>query len=258
MPTPRSLTLRPGLDVSVRETGHGSPVLVLHGGPGPGSVGPLVGHLAREHAVVAPTHPGWEDTVRPEELDSVPALAAAYLDLLRRLDLKDVTVLGTSFGGWVATQTALDDRERRVSRLVLIDAVGPVVAGHPVTAPTGPPPGVPASPAPAGEPAAPHRGPSPASMAALRAYAGPTMGDPGLLSRLPDLTVPVLVLWGEEDTVATPAFGRAYAAAFPDARFALIPGAGHLPLREKPEEVFAALDAFLGPKDPPPATDLIL
>ena len=80
------------------------------------------------------------------------------------------------------------------------------------------------------------------------AYAGPDMADPGMLPRLSTVTCPVLVLWGAEDPVVTPGFGRAYAAAFPHARFELIPNAGHLPIREKPETVFAHLDSFLTPR----------
>ncbi|KDN23734.1 alpha/beta fold hydrolase [Amycolatopsis rifamycinica] len=233
-PLRRTIPLRRGLDLDLREAGTGgSPVLVLHGGPGPAGITPLIEHLAADRRVVAPTHPGWEGTARPDELDSVPALAAVYLDLLGHLELNDVTVIGTSFGGWVATQTVLDDREGRISRLVLIDAIGPVVPGQHVTMPAG-------SPA-----AAPRGGPSPQSMAALRAYAGPAMADAGLLSRLSAVTGPVLVLWGANDTVVTPEFGRAYAAAFPHARFELVPGAGHVPIREEPEAVFTVLDSFL-------------
>ncbi|MGW2640416.1 alpha/beta fold hydrolase [Streptomyces sp. NPDC001348] len=238
----RTIRVWPGLDLDVREAGtSGSPVLVLHGGPGPSSITPLIDHLAPDHRVVAPTHPGWEGTVRPDDLDSVPALAAAYLDLLGHLSLNDVTVIGTSFGGWVATQTVLDDREGRISRLVLMDAIGPVIPGQQITVPAGPPAPAAAGPAPQG-------GPSAQSMAAMRVYAGPAMGDAGMLPRLSTVTCPVLVIWGADDTVVTPDFGRAYAAAFPHARFELIPGAGHLPIREEPEAVFTALDSFLTPR----------
>ncbi|MFC9931816.1 alpha/beta fold hydrolase [Streptomyces sp. NPDC127190] len=235
----RTIPVRPGLDLDVREAGtSGSPVLVLHGGPGPSSISPLTDHLASAHRVVAPTHPGWEGTVRPDDLDSVPALAAVYLDLVSHLGLTDMTVIGTSFGGWVATQTVLDDREGRISQLVLMDAIGPAIPGQQVTMPTGPP-------APAT--AAPQGGPSAQAMSAMRAYAGPTMADAGMLPRLSTVTCPVLVIWGADDAVVTPDFGRAYAAAFPHVRFELIPGAGHLPIREKPETVFTHLDSFLTP-----------
>jgi pimeloyl-ACP methyl ester carboxylesterase len=52
-------------------------------------------------------------------------------------------------------------------------------------------------------------------------------------------------LWGENDPVVRPAFGRAYATAFPNARFVVIPGGGHLPWREAPEQTYATLSAFL-------------
>jgi pimeloyl-ACP methyl ester carboxylesterase len=45
--------------------------------------------------------------------------------------------------------------------------------------------------------------------------------------------------------VATPGYGRRYAAAIPAARLVPIEGAGHVPTREKPEEVHATIDAFL-------------
>ncbi|WP_217251548.1 alpha/beta fold hydrolase [Streptomyces sp. AC602_WCS936] len=247
-PTPparSSVQVRPGLDLYLHEAGQGSPVLVLHGGPGPGSLTLLVDHLAARHRVLAPTHPGWDGTARPDDLNSVPALAALYLDLLAQLGLHDVTVIGTSFGGWVAAQTVLDDREGRISRLVLMDAIGPVIPGQQVTAPTGPPsPG----PAPAGGPA-PRGGPSPQSTAALRAYAGPAMSDAGLLPRFSAVACPVLVIWGSDDTVVTPDFGRAYAAAIPHARFELVADAGHLPLREEPKAVLALIDSFLTSRD---------
>ncbi|WP_158895436.1 alpha/beta fold hydrolase [Amycolatopsis anabasis] len=245
-PLRRTIPIRPGLDLDLREAGTGgSPVLVLHGGPGPAGITPLIDHLAPDHRVIAPTHPGWEGTARPDELDSVPALAAAYLDLLGHLGLHDVTVIGTSFGGWVATQTALDDHEGRISKLVLIDAIGPVVPGQQVTTPARPPAATSDSASRMSARPAPQGGPSPQSMAAMRVYAGPAMADAGLLPRLSAVTCPVLVLWGANDTVVTPEFGRAYAAAFPHARFALIPGAGHVPIREEPEAVFAVLDFFL-------------
>ncbi|QKW25543.1 alpha/beta hydrolase [Streptomyces seoulensis] len=242
-PLPRIVRPRPGLDLVLREAGTGGAVLVLHGGPGPDSVAPLIDHLSAAHRVLAPTHPGWDDTPRPDALDSVAALAALHLDLLELLDVRDVTVVGTSFGGWVAVESALGDRDGRIGRLVLMDAIGPQVPGHPITPPGGPPPA--AGPVPAAGAPAPRGGPSARPPAALRAYAGPHLGDPGLLPRLSAVACPVQVIWGENDRVATPAYGRAYAAAFPDARFELIRGAGHLPLREEPSAVFAALDAFL-------------
>jgi pimeloyl-ACP methyl ester carboxylesterase len=106
--------------------------LVLHGGPGPGSVTPLVDHLARDHHVYAPTHPGWDDTTRPAELASVPALARRYRQLISELGLNDVVVIGTSFGGWLAAELVAQEAAEQstvVGRLVLIDSAGFDVPG---------------------------------------------------------------------------------------------------------------------------------
>jgi len=230
---------RPGLDVTVHEAGHGTPILLLHGGAGPASIDTLFTHVAAGHRAIAPVHPGFGDTTRPDYLDSVAGLARLYLDLLEDLDTTGVTVVGVSFGGWVAAELTLTDPGKRVTRLVLIDAIGPHIPGHTVRMPSGPPPG---APAPAGPP---QRGPSPAAMATLTTYTGPDMQDPTLLDRIRTLEVPALLIWGENDPVISPDFGRAYADAFPDARFALIPGGGHLPMREAPDQTFATLDTFL-------------
>ena len=70
------------------------------------------------------------------------------------------------------------------------------------------------------------------------------MADPGLLDRLPAITVPVLVVWGEADRMIPVEHGQAYARAIPGARFLLIPEAGHLPQLETPDGLLAAVWDF--------------
>ena len=48
-----------------------------------------------------------------------------------QLGLQDVTVIGNSIGGWITAEIALV-KSPRVSGIVLIDAVGIEVPGHPV------------------------------------------------------------------------------------------------------------------------------
>ncbi|MDQ7802930.1 alpha/beta hydrolase [Amycolatopsis sp. A133] len=218
------------------DTGRGDPaVLVLHGGAGPRSVTPVVERLAPRARVLAPTHPGWSGTPRPDWCTGVDDLAVAYLDLLDDEDLEDVVVVGGSFGGWVAAEMAVRDRGRRLGALVLLDAIGPEIEGHPVRLPQ-PPPGAP--------------GPDPADLAALRTYTGPGLADAKLLRRLARVRIPALLIWGEDDTVVPPAFGKAYAAAFADARFEVVPGAGHQPAVQAPGATFDLIDEFLDRLDP--------
>jgi pimeloyl-ACP methyl ester carboxylesterase len=125
--TTRTVTLRNGLTITV--TAYGTPIdgtgaLVLHGGAGPRSVAGFAAALAHHAYVVVPTHPGFDGTPRPESTDSVADLATAYLDLIDDLGLDAVMVIGSSIGGWIATEMGLRDNHRRISALVLLDAVG--------------------------------------------------------------------------------------------------------------------------------------
>jgi pimeloyl-ACP methyl ester carboxylesterase len=228
----------PGLDIHVREAGRGDPVLVLHASAGPRSVDELLTHLADRYHTIAPTHPGFDGTDRLDQLTSVADLADAYTRLLERFTPTRAAVIGISFGGWIAAEMAVTDTARRIDRLVLIDAIGPHIPGHPIA--------VPAPPAGADPPA---RGPTPAALAALRAYSGPTLTDPTLLDRVRRVTTPALLLWGQHDPVVPPDYGHEYAAAFPNGSFHLIPGGGHLPMREAPEATYAAIDAFLNDQE---------
>jgi pimeloyl-ACP methyl ester carboxylesterase len=81
-----------------------------------------------------------------------------------------------------------------------------------------------------------------ANAATLAVYVGSqAMADPTLLGRLSGVSIPTLVLWGESDRIVEPAYGQAYAAAIPGARFEVLPGTGHLPQLETPELVLKAI-----------------
>src|ERR1700710_1560425 len=103
------MTRHGSVEVTVEQHGEGRPFLFLHGGAGPLSVSGFAGTLAAEHGagVLVPTHPGFNGTARPVWLDDVRALAAVYVQLVEDLDLDDVTVLGSSIGGWIAAEMAL-------------------------------------------------------------------------------------------------------------------------------------------------------
>ena len=239
------------VQVTVAEYGSGQPFLLLHGGAGPQSVSGFAELFAAAHdvRVLVPVHPGFGGTARPEALASVPGLAALYQALLDQLDLSDVTVIGNSVGGWITAEIALL-KSPRVSGIVLIDAVGIEVPGHPVADffaltmdqvfalsfrnpdkfridPATLPPAA--------------RAVAAGNRAALAAYAGASMTDPALTSRLSTLEIPTLVLWGDSDRIVDAGYGRAYAAAIPMARFQLLPETGHSPQLETPDQVLHAI-----------------
>lgn len=248
---PRTRVLQVGsagpVEVTVQDRDRTRPFLLLHGGGGVATMTGFADLLAeRTHSrVLLPTHPGFDGTPKGDGLAGVTELAQVYVTLLEQLDLTDVTVIGNSFGGWLAAEIALRNSPR-VSGAVIIDGIGIEVEGQPITDVSGfsraellahsyhdP------SKAP-GAPSAGGTGPSP-DLQALIGYTGPTMSDPTLAERLGDLDLPVHVLWGESDRIAGPAYGKAYAAAIPMSTFTLLPRTGHLPQVETPEELLGAL-----------------
>jgi pimeloyl-ACP methyl ester carboxylesterase len=235
------------VEVTVSDRDRTRPFLLLHGGGGVATMAGFADLLAeRTHSrVLLPTHPGFGGTPKAKGLTGVSALARAYVAMLEQLDLSDVTVIGNSFGGWLAAEIALQDSPR-VSGAVIIDGIGIEVEGHPMTDVSGLPPAEIRSYSwhdPSKAPAAPGTGgtgPSP-DVQALIGYAGPAMSDPALAGRLGGIGVPVHVLWGESDRIVDPEYGRAYAAAIPLSTFTLLPRTGHLPQVETPEELLGAL-----------------
>jgi pimeloyl-ACP methyl ester carboxylesterase len=107
--------------------------LLLHGGGGPVTVTGFGELLAAERParVISPYHPGFGGSPRPEALTTVGELAALYAELIDQLGLDDVTVVGNSIGGWIAAEMVLL-KSPRISRIILVNAVGIEVPGHPV------------------------------------------------------------------------------------------------------------------------------
>ncbi len=243
------------VEVTVEERGKGQPFLVLHGGAGPQSVAGFAQLLAEKGdcLVITPTHPGFGGTPRPDELNTVARLAALYVSLLDGLGLEDVTVIGNSVGGWIAAEMALLE-SHRIRRLVLLDAVGIGVEGHPVADVAGlsvseiqalsfhdP---APFRVDPATIPDA-QKAIMAANGAALAIYVdSPAMADPSLLGRLGGITIPTLVLWGDSDRIVDAAYGRTYAAAIHGARFEVLPATGHMPQMETPDQVLHEIRSY--------------
>src|SRR5580698_7733996 len=97
------------VEVTVADRDRARPFLLLHGGGGVATMTGFADLLAeRTHSrVLLPTHPGFGGTARSASLANTKDLAAAYAALLDELDVSDVTVIGNSFGGWIAAELAL-------------------------------------------------------------------------------------------------------------------------------------------------------
>ncbi|WP_164736685.1 alpha/beta fold hydrolase [Pararhodobacter zhoushanensis] len=68
---------------------------------------------------------------------------------------------------------------------------------------------------------------------------------PDQTAALADITCPVLVLTGAEDTVTPPDAGRAVAEGVPQGQFILLDGIGHMPVLERPDLVAQHIRAFV-------------
>ena len=244
------ISLPDGIELQFSDTGHGRPVLLLHGGAGPRLMQSLGTALAADARVLLPTHPGFAGTPCPDWLDRVDDVALVYADLLDTLDLRDVLVIGNSLGGWIAASLALL-APQRLRGVVLMNAAGIRVEGHPVTDVSKLAPPQLADLA-YHEPDKFRVDPSKLSSADLAAFAAsremmnrlcntPYMHDPKLARRLRRAAVPALVIWGESDRIVDVEYGRAYARAFANGRFELVAKAGHMPHLEQPARVLDLL-----------------
>ncbi|CUA85938.1 Pimeloyl-ACP methyl ester carboxylesterase [Chelatococcus sambhunathii] len=71
------------------------------------------------------------------------------------------------------------------------------------------------------------------------------MARPDARPDLPLITVPTLVLVGEEDEITPPSVAEEMATAIPASSLVVVPGCGHLSTMERPDAVNAALAAWL-------------
>ena len=237
-------------------TGHGPPLLFLHGGDYFAQHREFFDQLAQHWRVTVPRHPGFGNSARPDGFRTVHDLAYLYLDLLDAKDFGRPVLVGSSLGGWIALEMCVRSCGR-IDRLVLIDPVGVKFGGREerdiadiyalpseeVLRRTFSDPGRAApdySRLDDDELNAVARDRQAVALYGWRPY----MHNPGLRQWLHRVRVPSLVVWGEDDGIVTPVYGRRLASALPDARFETIARAGHYPQIEQPDAVAAAIGRF--------------
>jgi pimeloyl-ACP methyl ester carboxylesterase len=241
-----------GIDLEVLREGTGSPILLLHGLHTVDQEAPFLNLLAARAEIIAPSHPGFGHSPRPADFDTVYDLVHLYLDLLEALPHEKVTLLGFSFGGWLAAEIAaacchrlarlLGDRESRdildlfntapaeVQRQTWYDPAKWALDFNAMS----------------DDAVVVHA----RNRDALCLYGWqPFMYNPNLPRWLCRIAVPTLLLWGASDGVVTPEYGRSYSRLIPGSRFELIEQAGHHPEIEQPVAFAARVAAFLAADD---------
>lgn len=260
----------------VVKRGSGPPVLLLHGIP----LSVLtwrhnIGPLSESCTVYAVDMRGYGRSDKPRDADySVPGLARFVRDLVDRLELPKVSMVGSSFGCAVAI-TFADMFPERADKLVLINPVcypqGPhsviryarmglvgALAGSALRTTT--------------------LGRRMMKGPLRRSYADPGLATPQLVATHHDLLVrdagertylstlrsldekeletrvtrlnhDAMVIWGEQDHVLPPTHSARLAEELQDARLELLPHAGHFPHEEDPERVNRLIATFLAVDD---------
>jgi len=226
--------------------GGGRPLVLLHGGVltiGL-SFGPLLGPLAAGRPVIAVElqgHGRTADTGRPMTIE---ALAGDVVELLDRLEIAAADLFGFSLGGLVACAVAAA-APSRVGRLIVASADPHRPPGRESV------------------PVADKLLPTQADFEVMRDAYLAVAPDPGhfekfaarvgaMVHEVPEWTAdevrslraPVLLVFGDRDFSPLTDVVELY-RLLPDARVAVLPGATHMDITRRPDELLALITPFL-------------
>lgn len=119
-----------GVPTAYRRGGTGEPLVYLHGGGGTREWAPIHQQLAEQFDVIAPEHPGFGDTPRPNGVDTWEDFVLHYDAFFRALGLEKFHLVGTSMGAWLAANLAIHFPERYHS-VTLITPLGARIQDEP-------------------------------------------------------------------------------------------------------------------------------
>lgn len=242
-----------GIETVVQIAGDGDPLVYFHG------AGTVTGFdallpLAERHRLIVPFHPGFGPSADDTTVDSIHDYRRHYLDVFDQLGVEDFSLIGQSMGGWLAANFAADHPER-VRRLVLAAPLGLRVREHPTVDIFSIPDEelfgylaanpsvfdghVPMPPTP--EWLADRYRES--TSAARLLWAAPY--DLKLHRWLHRVTMPTLLLWGDQDRIIPVQQADVWAELIPGASVTVLAGFGHL-LFDESREAIDAVDSFVG------------
>ena len=245
-----------GIELEVLRRGSGPPLLLLHGMDTVPPPAPFLDLLGQYADIIAPSSPGFGNTKRPPDFDTIYDLVHLYLAVIDELPYDKVALVGLSFGGWLAAEVAAAC-SHKLSKLILVDPLGIKLGDresrdildvfnvnpaevrrcswHDLAK-------APDYDAMTDAELVIHA----RNVEALCLYAWhPCLYNPQLKGWLGRIRAPALVLWGAGDRIVTPDYGLAYAGLIPGARFELIEEAGHHPEIEQPERFVDLVARFL-------------
>jgi pimeloyl-ACP methyl ester carboxylesterase len=232
-----------GCKVHLRRGGKGDPLLFLHGASGAPVVMPFMEKLAQRFDVLVPEHPGYGKSDEPEWLENIHDMAYFYLDFIKELGLKNLTLVGSSMGGWMAMEIAVRDTSRLKS-LVLVSPAGIAAPGVRAADIFLMPPEVLVRNLFVDQKLAEARLAAPEDVDAslknrhttARLAWEPRLHDPFLPKWLHRIDVPVKIVWGREDKILPVGLGHELKRLLPKAEMHVMDNVGHLPHAERVDE----------------------
>jgi pimeloyl-ACP methyl ester carboxylesterase len=243
--------------LSYHRSGRGAPLLLVHGFPLDHAFwNPLLPHLEAHFDCIAPDLRGFGDSPATESGYSLDDMAADLNMLLDALRLPGAFLAGHSMGGYITmafarrfgsrllglgilgSQAAADPLEKKAGRYDTIEQV----KREGVNAVIGMAEKLTADPrhAPALREVIQRQQPA-GLMGALQAMAE----RPDSASVISALTIPVVIVHGLEDALIPVERAREMKAALPAAMLTELPGVGHSPPFEAPEQTAVALKKLL-------------
>ena len=255
-----------GADIFVSESGEGDAIVLLHGYPLSGALFERVRDaLDDDHRVVTIDHRGYGNSTTPGVVDDVATYASDALAVMDELGIESAAIGGMSMGGpiafemyrqnpdafdsmmlidtnhmpagaietgiWEGAETALNENGE-------VGAIVPFLLPNMLTGETR----TVTAPAQADYLTAVIEQ---ASLDGALGGANVLAGRPDSTQTLQSVEVPVLVIVGREDPVYPVAISQAMADAAPNGTLAVIDGASHAAVFEKPDEAAQAMLDFL-------------
>lgn len=232
-----------GCRTRLRRGGSGKPLLFLHGASGAPVILPFMDKLAGRFEVLVPEHPGWGMSDEPEWLENIHDVAYFYLDFLKHLNLGEVTVVGSSMGGWIAMEMAVRD-STRLKSLVLVSPAGIAVPGVQPADIFLLPPEEMVRGLFFDQKLAEERLAQPVDVdialknrhTTARLAWEPRLHDPHLPKWLHRIDVPVKIIWGKQDRILPVGILDELKRLVPGAKTLVLENCGHLPHAEKVDE----------------------